>query len=91
MAPYTALALPAQALEGAILVFLFACIFILVNIGIALVLSRLIGDGFSGFFIVAGFYVAVGIFLYISRDSLVKKIIAAKIIRSMWPDSSNFH
>jgi hypothetical protein len=71
---------------AATLVFLFVCVFILANIGLAILIGDAIGNGFSGFFIVAGFYLLVAVILYLMRDTLVKKVISPKLIGAMMPD-----
>jgi hypothetical protein len=63
-----------------ILVFLFSWVIILASIGTALWINECMGDRFSGFFIVAGFYFLVSLLIYLCRESLIKKSIANKII-----------
>lgn len=42
------------------------------NIGIALLIGKWLGAAFYGFFVVAGFYLLVGLILFLARNSLIK-------------------
>lgn len=50
------------------------------NIGIALFLGELLGKSYFGFFIVAGFYLLVGIVLYFFLHNWIKKPLSDLII-----------
>ena len=63
----------------AIIYIIFVFIFVL-NIGIALWLSELIGKLYYGFFIVAGFYAIGGIIVYTFRKEWVKANVKNMII-----------
>jgi hypothetical protein len=61
-----------------VMISLFALVF---NIGIALFLGELLGKSYYGFFIVAGFYLVVGIALHFFLQKWIKKPISNLIIR----------
>ena len=63
----------------AIIYIIFVFIFVL-NIGIALWLSELLGKLYYGFFIVAGFYAIGGIIVYTFRKEWVKANVKNMII-----------
>ncbi|HTN08760.1 phage holin family protein [Agriterribacter sp.] len=46
---------------------------IALNTGIALLIGKWLGEAYYGFFIVAGFYLLLGLVVYAARDSLIKK------------------
>jgi hypothetical protein len=58
-------------------------VFFILNIGVALWIGDLLGKTYYGFFIVAAFYILVGIILYIFRDSLIKTPVTNSIIRKL--------
>ena len=60
-----------------ILISLFALV---LNIGIALWLGEMIGKLYSGFFIVAGFYLVIGIILHFFLHQWIKKPLSDLII-----------
>lgn len=62
-------------------VILMLSLFVLVlNIGIALFLGELLGKSYYGFFIVAAFYLVVGIVLHFFLHNWIKKPISELII-----------
>ena len=64
-----------------LLVVSFA-IFIL-NIGLALWVGELLGKVYLGFFVIAGFYMFVGLMLHIFRRSCLKEPVSSMIIKKM--------
>ena len=56
------------------------------SMGIGYYLSYLLGDTFSGFLIIAGFYLVLSIILLLSRHSLIEKPIRDKIIKKLLSD-----
>lgn len=58
------------------LLFFFA-----LSLGVSFYLSALIGDTFSGFLIVAGFYLLIGLILYVGRKNIIESPIRDKIIQ----------
>jgi membrane protein implicated in regulation of membrane protease activity len=67
------------------LILLIAVIFFLLffNIGIALWIGSSLGKLYYGFFIVAGFYIIVGLLLYIFRKKLLKEPINNFLIKEL--------
>jgi hypothetical protein len=51
--------------------------------GVGFYLSALLGDTFSGFGIIAGFYLLISIILLIGRKRLIEKPLRNKIIRKL--------
>jgi hypothetical protein len=62
---------------------LFAWVLILASIGTALWINQCMDNRFSGFFIVAGFYLVVALIIYFGRDGIVKKGVANSIINHL--------
>ncbi|MCO5237521.1 MAG: hypothetical protein M9933_14775 [Chitinophagaceae bacterium] len=63
----------ASSLVAQILLYIIILIGIIaLNIGIALLIGKWIGEAFYGFFIIAGFYFLLGIVMYLARNSLIK-------------------
>ena len=56
---------------------------IIINIGLALWIGKLLGESFYGFFIIGGFYVVLAIFLNIYQEQLVKYPVSNSIIKQM--------
>lgn len=61
---------------------LFLFVFTL-SMGVGFYLSALLGDTFSGFGIIAGFYLLICIILLIGRKKLIEKPLRNKIIRKL--------
>ena len=63
----------ASSLLSRILLFIIILIGVVAfNTGIALLIGRWLGEAYYGFFIVAGFYLLLGLILYLARNSLIK-------------------
>lgn len=60
-----------------------AMAFLIVNIGIALWIGKLLGDSFYGFFVIGGFYAILAFLLLIFSSSLIKYPVSNAIIRQM--------
>ena len=67
------------------LLFILIGIIVLIalNTGIALLIGKWLGEAYYGFFIVAGFYLLLGIVLYAARDGLIKKPFYTAIINKI--------
>jgi hypothetical protein len=74
-----------------VLLVLIAWVIILASIGAAFWISEGMGDGYSGFFIVAGFYVLVSVIVYLSKDTVIRKSIAHKVIDHFTDEESLNH
>ena len=67
-----------------IIVILMSFIFIiLLSVGIALFLGEMLGKTYYGFFIVAGFYLLVGLMLFAFRNKWMKIPIANSMIKNL--------
>ncbi|PKB18206.1 hypothetical protein [Flavobacterium sp. 5] len=56
---------------------------IIISIGVAIWLGKLLGDTFYGFFIIGAFYLLVAIFLRIFREQWLKYPVSNSIIKQM--------
>jgi hypothetical protein len=56
---------------------------IFLSFGIALLISQAIGNAYSGFLIVAGFYLLVGIIIFASKEKMVKLPLLNMFIKSL--------
>ena len=57
--------------------------FLFLNIGLALLIGQLLGRAYYGFFIIAGFYIIIGIILLAFRNKWLKTPIANAMIKKM--------
>lgn len=72
----------ASAIASGLVLFIIAFIvFVVFNIGLALLIGDLVGKSYWGFFILAAIYVLTGLVLYSSREKWVKAPITNMIIR----------
>lgn len=56
---------------------------IIISIGVALWLGKLLGDAFYGFFIIGAFYMLVAILLRVFREQWLKYPVSNSIIKQM--------
>ncbi len=63
-----------------VLLLVAVFIFLMLNIGLALFVGELVGKTYYGFFLIAGFYVLVGIVLYLFRKQWIKHPVSNFII-----------
>jgi len=56
---------------------------LIINIGIALWIGKLLGDAFYGFFIIGGFYAILAILLEVFRDQWIKYPVSNSIIKQI--------
>jgi hypothetical protein len=56
---------------------------LIINIGLALWIGKLLGDAFYGFFVIGGFYAILAIFLQVFRDQWIKYPVSNSIIKQM--------
>lgn len=75
--------------SGLAILILVAFFFVNLNIGIALLLGDLLGKIWLGFFLVAGFYASVGIFVYVFRDIWIKRPLSNSIIEQLLKDENS--
>jgi len=74
------------AVSYLICIFLSVMVLVLLSIGAALWIGKALGDSFSGFFLIAGFYIVLLLIFYLGRTNLVKKPVANKIIDEILND-----
>ena len=70
-------------IAGIVLLLIGLLFFILLNIGIAFWIGDLLGKVYYGFFIVAGFYLIVGLIFHFTKHKLVKQPLADLIIKKL--------
>lgn len=66
-----------------VFIITIALAFLIVNIGVALWVGKLLGDSFYGFFVIVGFYAILAILLHVFHHSLIKYPVSNSIIRQM--------
>lgn len=71
-----------------IIVIIGLLFFFALSLGVSFYLSALIGDTFSGFLIVAGFYLLLTLILYFGRKKLLETPIREKIIQKILKDEA---
>lgn len=64
-----------------LVIFITLTVFtVMINIGIAIWLGELIGKTSIGFFIVAGFYLLIALFIFIFKQKLIKGPVSEMIV-----------
>lgn len=56
---------------------------LIINIGVALWVGKLLGDSFYGFFVIGGFYAILSVLLYVFRNQWIKIPVSNSIIKQM--------
>ena len=64
-------------------IFAVALSLLIINIGLALWLGKMLGDSFYGFFIIGGFYAILAILLHLYRHQWIKNPVSDSIIKQM--------
>lgn len=59
------------------------CFFILLNIGLALLIGKLLGEAYYGFFILAVLYAVIGMILLKNRNKWVKTPVTNMLVKEM--------
>ena len=73
-----------SSLVSRIAVLMAVALFILIiNIGIALWIGKLLGESYYGFFVIGGFYALIAILLYTFEHQLIKTPVSNSIIKQM--------
>lgn len=83
-----------SSLAIVITILVIAAVFTLfINIGIALWIGQALNSNALGFFIVSGFYIIVGIIVFIKRNELIKipldNLIVRKLLKSKMDDNNS--
>jgi hypothetical protein len=72
---------------SAVLISLFGFLFIaFISAAVGFYLSTLIGDRYSGFFIVAGFYLILGIVVTVFKKKIMSKPVKNLIVKEMFEE-----
>lgn len=76
-----------------IIVLLISFFLVMANIGVALLIGDALGKLYWGFFIVAGFYLLVGLIFYAFRNQLLKTPMSNYIVKNLlkeqeWPSAA---
>jgi hypothetical protein len=66
-----------------VLVIIFICCFLFINIGIALLLGELLGKSYYGFFIVAVLYAVTGVILFKLKDKWIKTPVINMMLKEL--------
>ena len=56
------------------------CVFLIINIGLALWIGEVMGKSYYGFFVIGGLYALLSILIYVFRDQWIKTPISNAII-----------
>lgn len=72
-----------------LLLSFFMLFSLFLNIGIALMIGKYLGQFYYGFFIMSGFYVLVGFIFYLYQQSLIKNPVCNFIIKKILNNNSN--
>lgn len=83
-----------SSLAIVITILVIAAVFTLfINIGIALWIGQALNSNALGFFIVSGFYIIVGIIVFLKRNELIKipldNLIVSKLLKSKMDDNNS--
>ena len=70
-------------ISALIIVIIGLLFFFALSLGVSFYLSALIGDTFSGFLIVAGFYLLIALIWFIGRKKLIETPLREKIIQKL--------
>lgn len=62
---------------------IFSIVFFVLNIGLALWIGTLLGKTYYGFFVVAAFYIIVGLLIYLLKGKFLKEDISNLIIKKL--------
>ena len=76
----------AGIIAGAIAAMVFIFVLVFGSLATAYALSAWIGTGYAGFLIVAGFYLLLGIVVWLARERLIRVPIMKNIIRELFKD-----
>jgi hypothetical protein len=76
----------AGAAAGSILAILALFIFFFGSLTLGFYLSEVIGNTYSGFLIITGFYLLVALIIYFTQENLIKKPIENGIIKNFFKD-----
>ena len=73
----------ASLISNLLIVLTGALFFLFVSLGVGFYLSAILGNSYSGFAIIAGFYLILGFILIVWQKKLVERPLRDKIIRKV--------
>jgi hypothetical protein len=79
----TSAAVVSSMVAGLAIFSIVALSFLIMNIGLALWIGKLLVEPFYGFFIIGGFYALLAIVLFIFKNQWIKNPLSNSIIRKM--------
>lgn len=74
-------------ISAIVLIIFFFIFFIIFNIGIALMIGHFIGHSYLGFLIVSGFYLLIGVIIFMGRNAIIKSVVSSFIIKKMFKNA----
>lgn len=66
-----------------IFLFIVSIVIVSLNVGLALMIGKWMGELYYGFFVMAGFYALIGLILYVARDKIIKTPLYNSIINKI--------
>ena len=66
-----------------IFLFIISIMLMSLNVGLAIMIGKWMGEIYYGFFVMAGFYALVGLIIYASRDRIIKTPLYNSIINKI--------
>lgn len=79
----------ANIVTDSIIGILLVLTFVFASFGLCFYLSEVIGNTYVGFFIVAGFYLLIGLIIYAIKDSIIEKRLANRMITKVFKDRND--
>lgn len=76
----------ANLVTDSIVIVFFILAFLFGSLGLSFYLSEVIGNTYSGFLIVAGFYLLLALIVYVIKDKYLEKRIANGVIRKFFKE-----
>lgn len=73
----------ASVIPHSIVIILFASFMLFVNFGVAFWLGEILGNNYYGFFVVAGFYIFIGLVIQIFFHKKIKNMVWNYIIKQV--------
>lgn len=83
-----AVAITSFLATGLILMFLAVGIFLFISIGLGFLFGKVLQNNFYGFSLMAGIYLVIAIFLYIFRNSLIKRPVQRNLLKTIFKDGN---
>lgn len=78
----------ANLIAGLMVLLVFLLFFLFVNFSIAYALAEWIGKTWAGFLVVAGFYLLIGVIVWLARQRILRIPIMNKIAESLFKNEA---